>query len=62
MPRAREMRVCKERKRERNSVEIESGCAKRKMRVCEERKGVWEERNKFCEDRKRMCEEKKESV
>ena len=40
MTRAREMRVCKESKRERNSVKIESGCAKRKMRVCEERKGV----------------------
>ncbi len=46
-------------KREINSVKIESGCEKRKKRVCKERKGVWEERKKVCEDRKRMCEEKK---
>ncbi len=29
---AREIRVCKERKRERNAVKIESGCAKRKKK------------------------------
>ncbi len=45
-------------KREISSVKIESGCAKRKMRVCEERKVVWEERKKFCEERKIKCEER----
>jgi hypothetical protein len=30
-------------KREINSVKIDIGCAKRKMRVCEERKVVWED-------------------